>query len=200
MADQGVTAKTAGTFSNNLAYGGIDYFSDVDWFEFTAASDTYYRILIEGLDGGGLSALTGAELRLVDKKGVDLNSDSDPDNDYIPDTTSGGELDALIFINNEAKAGKYYVQVSGGTGLTGHYRLTLDPISDDYGQTSKTAGTLGSSDQSGRIDWGADIDWLKLDVAADTYYDISLDSSDLTDGTLRLLDKSGKDVTAEVAL
>ncbi|MFD2111103.1 hypothetical protein, partial [Thiorhodococcus fuscus] len=114
------------------------------------------------------------------------------------DTSTG--LGVITF-TTDAKGGTYYVQVGGASASDlGDYSLNVTTIVDDSGNTAKTAGTLGSSDQSGRIDWGADIDWLKLDVAADTYYDISLDSSDLTDGTLRLLDKSGKDVTAEVAL
>ncbi|WP_043758348.1 hypothetical protein, partial [Imhoffiella purpurea] len=170
MADQGVTAKTAGKFNNDLAYGGIDYISDVDWFEVSAEGDTLYKVILEGY--GTSDPLSDGTLRLLDKKGKEITDELPLTVEENPSTG----LYSLTFING-AKASDYFVAVAGDANLVGNYRLTLDTISDDYGDTAKTAGELAAAEQAGHIDWAGDVDWFALDVETDTHYTITLNST-----------------------
>lgn len=212
IIDQGSTAKTSGKFINNIASGGIDFEGDLDWFTFKSKPNTYYKITLDN------EALVNGKLTLRDSKtGLEPNTENNAlFSLYKSETVS--DFYTLEFLSS-SKATNYYIQVeSSDPASFGDYTLTLEEVSDDYLGTTKTKGNLTASTPiSGSIQWNgngdtdhasdvnkedadyADVDWIKLSAAANTFYTITLDDENvgeaLASGTLKLFDSKGKAVT-----
>lgn len=191
-SDPGTTTRTAGTFLNNRALGGIDFVGDLDWFKLSAQANTQYDIILSGY---GSTQLDTGTLRLVDSKGVDV-----PDIQLLDEFGDG--LYGIRFING-AKAGTYYLEVEGETDSPDEvlqYAITLTTVKDDFADSTKGAGFIGRSNLiNGAVQWYNDKDWFKFSALADTRYTVTLNpnldaDNQLSAGSLRLLDSKGLDV------
>ncbi|MFD2111102.1 hypothetical protein, partial [Thiorhodococcus fuscus] len=87
---------------------------------------------------------------------------------------------------------------------TGAYTVTVATEADDYGNTTKTAGTIASEDPyPGEIQWANDQDWIKLSVGPLAIYRVRVtegdgdSTQDLNDLVLR--DSKGNALTDNVS-
>ena len=188
--DFGETTKGAGKIGKSgLVSGAVQWAGDKDWLQLAAKADTLYRIVLSAGDGD--TPLEAGALQLLDSKGQALEFTSIED--------AGDGLVAIEF-KTGPKAAKYYIEVAGEAEKDlGQYKLTVTALEDDFGDTTKTAGTIGKSgSESGKVQWADDTDWFKLSAKADTLYQIVLTSAAeeaLEAGTLTLLDSKGIEIT-----
>ena len=170
--DYAANTGTTGTVTlGSVKRGEIDQPGDRDWFAVTLRAQRTYQIDLQ------------TDLRVPVNRVTNTRPDPylyglyDTNGDRIANT----EDDARVIFTPET-AGKYYIEVGEvGTGI-GAYRLTV--VQQDLPADIHTPATIavgGSTTDS--TDGPTDVDWFKVTLVADTYYQIDLKRT--VGGTLR---------------
>ena len=160
--------------TSNIATAG-----DRDWFAVTLEAGTTYRI---DLDGRWTNRGTLFDPYL---RGV-----HDSDGNLIAGTTSddGGYrvFNSRVYFTPEAD-GTYYVAAGARGSHTGTYRLSVADTTkpDDYTAAVDTTGALAvDGSATGEIETVRDRDWFAVTLEAGTSYQIDLEGSPTSQGTL----------------
>ena len=155
--------------------GSIETPGDVDWFAVSLSEGESvilrvqgdpFDVNVNGLETPALIGVYDAETQLV----------SEPDDD-------------IEHLFRAPSTGTYYVAVaSGQQGGTGDYTVFAYPgpdSPDDFDASVATTGRVevGSSVQ-GTIEWAHDVDWIAVDLAGGTRYQIDLEGVATDGGTL----------------
>lgn len=188
VSEQGVTddfAQTTGT-TGALPVGGsttgdIETAGDADWFEVTLVAGNTYQLLLEG------AATSGGTLADPLIQGIYTASGA-----LIPGTANddGGTGNNSLTEFTPTASGTYFVSAKAADDGTGTYKLSLTQTSsgapsDDFGQTTGTAGMVSSGGTAnGSIETVGDQDWFGVSMTAGRTYVINLEGSATGGGTL----------------
>ena len=169
---------TTGTVAvGGSAMGEIERAGDRDWFAVTLEAGTRYRIDLEG------SSTSAGTLRDPFLRGV-----HDANGNLIAGTVDDDEgtgLDSRLFFEPES-TGTYYVAAGGAGSRTGTYRLSVTELVDDHPAGIGTTGTVAAGGSAtGEIERAGDRDWFAVTLEAGTRYQIDLEGSSTSAGTLR---------------
>ena len=150
--------------------GEIETAGDRDWFAVQLKAGRWYRIDVEMHDAGN-GALEKPANVVIWQRGDKFST---LETTIRPGSCFGPETDVT-----------YYVEVAGREGDTGHYRLSVTEIADDFTAGTDTTGavTVGGS-VTGEIEWADDSDWFAVTLEAGKTYIIDLKGKDTGDGTL----------------
>ena len=168
------------------ATGNIETATDRDWFKVDLEAGNFYRIDLEGLDGGG-GAQPDPYLRNIrDSSGAEISGTGNDD-------IVGGVSDSRVIFTPTA-AGAYYLVASGfgGADDTGTYTLSVTELETrtEEGDTDFAASisTLGrvevGGSATGEIDPVADVDWFRVVLEAGKTYVFDLEGTETNAGTL----------------
>ena len=148
--------STTGT----LAVGGsssglINLAGDEDWFRLTLNANTLYSITTTRLVSNGVSNVS---LDVFDASG-----------NFVPALDTSG-FSALGFM--PSVSGTYYLAARSINA--GDYTVNLATSSDDYSNNPTTTGVVNvGSSVSGTINVAGDHDWFRVNLTANTLYDIT---------------------------
>ena len=161
--------------------GAVDYSGDNDWFVFDTEGGEVYEIIIS------LGSLTDSWVGLWDSQQFGLAYNDDYD----------GTPASRIVVDAPRSGGSYYV-VTGGTGGTGSYTLTisLSSLPDDHGSHFDTATSVMVGDSvEGVVDFDGDFDWFVFEAVEGKNYVIDVALGSLSDSEVFLVG-SDKEVLA----
>ena len=176
-ADFGGTIETAGTLElDSPVQGVINYAGDVDVFQIDVASSA----IIWFYSTGGTDT-TG---ELLTSEDVIIGSNDDGG---LP----GNGLN--FFVSGSLDPGTYYLKVRGYRNRTGEYVLHAEEKEDSTGTSDAVPLPLDGTAQ-GTFDNDTDVDFFKLELAADT--EIVLRSTGRTDTVASLSNSSGTEVAS----
>jgi hypothetical protein len=164
---------------NEFVTGDIDDGADVDWFEFDTVAGTTYTIAT------ALETLHDSFLKLYDRSGPIVIAEDDD---------GGGGLASQIVWTASA-SGAYFVEVSGYSGSTGTYQLTVrDRMApDDHGDDAPAATPVGGAGSIiGDIGAAGDKDWFSFQSVAGADYIFRTELISLSDSELTLIDRDGQ--------
>ena len=178
----GLFADTFGAAEvDEPALGTIESMGDRDRFDITLLAGVEYSISLEGIATGG-GSLTNPEITGVFASNGSLILNS-ADND------SGVDTNALVTGLTVPTDGLYQIEVAGAQGVsTGDYTLTVNftGFVDDF--LPGIAADLGSVAVGGRttgeIETIGDIDAFRVNLQANTTYQINILGRDSNNGTL----------------
>lgn len=190
---------TSGTITiGESTTGEIESDGDQDWFAVELQSGTTYQFNLEGNPTNDGTLINPKIWGIYDSSGNMM--------DDTVDNNSGYSLNARVEFTPES-SGTYYVvagsveEFLGGPSIltpgpyTGTYTISASISTesgvDDFVDTSSTTGEVevgGSA--TGEINWYGDLDWFKVELEADTRYQIDLegvmtDKGSLSDPYLR---------------
>nr|CRH07569.1 Protein of unknown function. Containing four cadherin domains and two bacterial pre-peptidase C-terminal domains [Candidatus Magnetococcus massalia] len=175
--DYAATTSTTGTLNvGSTATGSIEESLDSDWFAVTLSSGSIYTVDVEG------SATSKGTLSDPTLYGVYDSSGS-----LIPltgDTDSGTGANAQkTFV--PTSDGTYYLSVSSlGTGSYS-VGVSEQTSGDDYASTTSTSGQLSvGSSVTGSVEESYDTDWFAIYLTGGTSYQVDVEGSDTSKGTL----------------
>ena len=177
--DYPASTNTTGTVEvGGSVTGKIDFSGDRDWFAVTLEEGRSYWINIEG------ASTYHESLRDPLLAGV-----YDTDSQRISNTgdnNSGIGRNSRKLFTPEA-SGTYYIGVghSGGSYVTGTYRLSVTDAANEYSADTGTTGTVavgGSVTEA--IQFRGDEDWFAVTLEAGQLYRIDLEGSPTNAGTL----------------
>ena len=176
------TTDTIGRITlGNVARGDIEIAHDTDWFRIVLDANTDYQIDLEGTPTGS-GTLSDTYFRgIYDASGNKINN-------TINDDTAHSVNSQLIF--NTAESGTYYLSAGAFDRNIGTYALSINkvvsiPIADDFASTIDTTGEIEIGHTvKGRIELAGDTDWFRVDLTANTKYQINLEGAPTYSGTL----------------
>ena len=161
------------------ATGEINYRNDRDWFAVELDANSLYRIDLKGLRTGD-GTLNDPYLRGIhDPNGVYIHGTTDDDD--------GMGRNSRVTLR-AAEAGTYYVAAGAYGGGRGTYTLSVVELAggrDDFTASSQTTGAVevgGSA--TGEIERSFDLDWFRVNLDANTIYQIDLEGTGTWAGTL----------------
>ncbi|MEY2644894.1 MAG: hypothetical protein RLZZ611_1543, partial [Cyanobacteriota bacterium] len=171
--------------------GDLEVRSDHDWFQTVLQAGKTYRIQASGERSttSDYDPLRDPSISLRDSAGRRIAFDDD----------SGSGLNAELIFRPDTTQ-RFYLEIQDATDrYDGHYRISVQEASDDFGNTSATAQRLNSAISisiQGRIDYRTDVDLFRLELKGDQVYRLDLrglssQGGQLSDPILRLLDGSG---------
>ena len=190
----GETTSTAKSISSNsTTTGTIDSTSDNDWFKVYLSKGTVYTINLEG------SPTNKGTLSDPDIGGIYNSTGKYISSSYDYDSGTGYNAKKIFTVDVSAY---YYIEASGFRSETGSYELSIKQtggVGFDVGNTVSTsqAMSIGSS-VSGTINATNDYDWYKVYMYAGKTYQIDIEGSATSGGTLTnpflrgIYDASGK--------
>jgi|GEM_PF-2766208 len=139
--------------------GSINYFTDADWFEFTADKTGTYNIFSTGN--------TDMYGELYDYNGYKLAYDDDSNGSRQFRMTTSLTAGETYYLN------AHHFSILG----TGAYRVEIDePLSDidDYGDSLSTANDINpGTNLNGEINDAGDVDWFKFTAARTGSYTVA---------------------------
>ena len=167
---------------------GTVYDFDTDWFAVELEAGRTYRIDMKGENADTDNDLT---LRLPE-----IHAIYDADSNYLPNTSSRGATDDANSSHHLARVeftpeddGTYYIAATGEAHEWGSYELTVIDITqddDEYPADRSTTGrVIVGIPVTGKIDFNRDVDWFKLNISAETRYQIDLEGQETDSGSLR---------------
>jgi len=181
--DHGSQSSAATSLSPDVDTAGVlEVTSDLDYFSFDAATDSYYV-----LTTGSFTSLDTV-LTLYDVDGTtSLAFDDD----------SGPEYLSQIIFKPEA-GGTYFVAVGSFASLfSGSYTVTLNVIADDHENTSQGSTALTSGvELAGEIEVDQDVDTFSFSASVGSFYVIGTALGTLHDTVISVLDPDGETVLA----
>ncbi|MFZ2724938.1 MAG: DUF4347 domain-containing protein, partial [Methylococcaceae bacterium] len=168
----GSIALTAGSGS---VTGIIETTGDEDWFKVSLIAGTKYVIDLEGLSTSKGTLSDPYFLGIYDSTSKYLG--------YSNDDSGSGTNAQVAFM--PTSSGDYYLDAAALSSVTGNYKLSITSFTDSYTADSTTVGTLIVGNAvSSNIDISSDEDWFKVALNAGTTYQIDLEGSDSSNGTL----------------
>lgn len=181
----GDTTTTATIAAGSAVDGTLDVPGDTDWFAFTPVLGAAYTIDLEGF---GTNALSDPLVRLFDGSGTELDSNDD-----------GGEgLNSQLTWLADTGSTVYIAAESFGNFGSGDYRISVataqEAGGDVPGDPSTTETLSLGTVREGILEVSGDTDWYRLEVEAQTQYQISLEGMGdprLRDPLVRVFDTSG---------
>ncbi|MFZ2726866.1 MAG: DUF4347 domain-containing protein [Methylococcaceae bacterium] len=170
-ADTTTTGILSTVPSSTLA--NIDTSGDEDWFKVSLVANTSYVIDLEGSDTGKGTLSNPYFYGIYDSNALFLG--------YSNDNNGTNHNSRVVFI--PTATGDYYLDAGASNG-TGTYLLSVTP--SDYAADISTVGLIDSIPNavSSLIDTPFDEDWFKVNLTAGLTYQIDLESSATSKGTL----------------
>ena len=164
----------------------IVYDFDTDWFAVELEAGRTYRIDMKGAIPTNDLTLRLPEIHAIyDADGVDLPNTSS--RDATDDANSSHHLARVEFTPEDD--GTYYIAATGEAHEWGSYELTVIDITQDDDEHPADRSTTGRVIVgilvTGKIDFNRDVDWFKLNISAETRYQIDLEGQETDSGSLR---------------
>ena len=184
---------------NNKDDTSDDFHSDEDWLKLNLEAGKGYTIQVRGSDSSPSGGTLGEPVFSLRERFNGRTTWWDGEIDGTTGTASllfGPRSDEDIFIMVRDKT----------RNSVGTYTVDVTEITtDDYAASDSTTGTVDvGGSATGTIDWINDVDWVKVDLAADTAYRIDVlgessgaDGGTLTDPYMRFYNPSGKQVGSD---
>ena len=165
---------------------GTVYDFDTDWFAVDLKAGRTYRIDMKGETPDDDLTLHLPEIHAIyDADGVDLPNTSS--RDATDDANSSHHLARVEFTPEDD--GTYYIAATGEAHEWGSYELTVIDITEDADEHPADRSTTGrvivGIPVTGKIDFNRDVDWFKLNISAETRYQIDLEGQETDSGSLR---------------
>ena len=180
--DFGETSSSSGSVSvGGASNGSIEMAEDRDWFSVSLQAGQEYQINLEGSPTNA-GTLTDTYIRGIYDAGGNLITGTSNDD--------GGEGRNSQLSFTPASNGTYFISASGYGSQTGTYKLSVDgevstDSDDDYGSTVSTAGLLRlDNTKNAEIEIAQDTDWFSISLQAGQTYQIDLEGSPTSAGTL----------------
>lgn len=159
---------------------------DIDWFSFMVEDNSFVSISTQhGLDLNTAFTVFGSDGTTVVAESIETDS-------LV--TTS-----RLVLANLEA--GTYFVALDALPNQTGGYQLEIEPIviSDDHDNDISEATRFDPGQQQvGRINYGADTDWLRATARRERRYEIRLDATTASSVHARILGRDRETLLGEI--
>ncbi len=172
------TSTTGSVTVDGSTTGTIERLGDLDWFAVTLEGYATYRFDLEGI-GEDWPLLEGKFIRgIYDSNGNVFAST------YTPESRD----DEVRAVFAPEQGGTYYVAVGAGETFfgTGKYRLSATKFIPEVSDWLDTQGRVGvGSYVAGAIEKASDRDWFRVTLEAGTTYQINLEGSPTSQGTLR---------------
>ena len=185
-ADFPATTATSGRVDVGAsATGNIGTGGDQDWFRVDLEAGKFYRIDLEGSNGGG-GTLADPYLRNIrDSSGTEI-SETENDDGAV------GNADSQVIFTPTADGAHYLVASGFGGNDTGTYTLSVTEVAPrtaeggtDFAGSTATLGRVevgGSA--TGEIDPADDVDWFSVVLEAGKTYEFELEGEDTSAGSL----------------
>nr|CRH07116.1 Exported protein of unknown function. Containing Cadherin domains [Candidatus Magnetococcus massalia] len=174
--DYSATTSGAGTITvGSSATGVIEESNDHDWFAVTLTAGTTYQIDLEGADTSKGSLVNPTFYGVYTSAGSMVTGSAD--------WNGGVGLNAQE-IFTATSSGTHYL--SAGSHLTGSYTLSIsETVADDYSEAASGSGSVSvGGSVTGEIEQGYDKDWFAVTLTAGTTYQIDLEGSATSQGSL----------------
>lgn len=174
------TSTTGQVAVDGSSQGNIEIAGDRDWFAVELLANHRYEIDLGGSPSlGGTLADTYLH-GLYDSAGNLLAGTANDDSDTSTDSQS---------TFTASTGGRYYIAAGGARGEIGTYKVSIADLgvlpSDDFGQTTDTAGSLLVDDSTtGSIEQAGDRDWFAVELIADRTYHVNIEGSESGAGSL----------------
>lgn len=177
--DYAADTSTSGSLSaGGTIAGDIEESYDQDWFAVSLTAGHEYQINLEG-NPTSAGTLSDTYLRgIYDASGSLISGTSNDD---------GGTGYNSTVSYTASSSGTYYISAGAYGSGTGTYRLSLDDMGsvDDYAADTSTQGSLTvGGHQTGEIEESSDQDWFSVSLTAGHTYQIDLEGSPSSMGTL----------------
>ncbi len=177
--DYGQTGANSGALTvGSSSTGEIEAAGDEDWFAVNLTGGRSYTIDLEGA-GTGAGSLRDPYLRgIFDASGAVISGTLDDDGGQ-------GLNSQLEFVADSS--GLYFISAGAFGSNTGTYTVAIEEQSviDDFGSSVGAAGTIeAGSFATGEIEEAHDTDWFGADLVAGRSYEIHLEGSATSGGTL----------------
>ncbi|HWA01312.1 MAG TPA: PPC domain-containing protein [Caulobacterales bacterium] len=194
--DKSTRARLA---AGQTVQGALEYEGDTDWFRLSVRTGQIYHLSLDA--GGGDAGLSDPLLILHDANGDEIAR-----NDDAPPTgEQGGTLNSRLDYVPSAR-GDVFVEARGfNENATGAYVLRAETSAlphDDFANGRNTRGRLAvGQTQRGAIEYGGDVDWLRVTLADGQIYRFQAKSAagegPLADPVIRLLDAQGTELASD---
>ena len=172
------TSTTGSVTVDGSTTGTIERLGDLDWFAVTLEGYATYRFDLEGI-GEDWPLLEGKFIRgIYDSNGNLFGGTSTPES----------RDDEVRAVFAPEQGGTYYVAVGAGETFsgTGKYRLSATKFIPEVSDWLDTEGRVGvGSYVAGAIEEASDRDWFRVTLEAGTTYQVDLEGSPTSQGTLR---------------
>ena len=172
------TSTTGSVTVDGSTTGTIERLGDLDWFAVTLEGYATYRFDLEGI-GEDWPLLEGKFIRGIYDSNGNLFGGT-----YTPESRD----DEVRAVFAPEQGGTYYVAVGAGETFfgTGKYRLSATKFIPEVSDWLDTQGRVGvGSYVAGAIEKAYDRDWFRVTLEAGTTYQIDLEGSPTSQGTLR---------------
>ncbi|HEY0845728.1 MAG TPA: pre-peptidase C-terminal domain-containing protein [Noviherbaspirillum sp.] len=176
-SDIAASTSTTGTVSvGSSVTGTIGSAADADWYAVSLTGGVTYNIQLQGAYSNNgtlhdplISGIYNSSGTLMDDSYADDSDGLDSSLDFTPTTT-----------------GMYYVAAEGYGTSVGTFRLSVSQIasSDLAANTSTTGRVLVNGTATSSIETANDQDWFAVSLTAGTRYQIDLEGSPTSGGTL----------------
>ena len=177
--DYAASTATSGSVAvDGSTTGTIERLGDLDWFAVTLERYATYRFDLEG---------TGENWPLLEGKFIQGIYDSNG-NVFAGTYTPEWRDDEVRAVFAPEQDGTYYVAVGAGETFfgTGKYRLSATKFIPEVSDWLDTKGRVGvGSYVAGAIEEASDRDWFRVTLEAGTTYQVDLEGSPTSQGTLR---------------
>ena len=177
--DYAASTATSGSVAvDGSTTGTIERPGDLDWFAVTLERYATYRFDLEG---------TGENWPLLEGKFIQGIYDSNG-NVFAGTYTPESRDDEVRGVFAPEQGGTYYVAVGAGETFfgKGEYRLSATKFIPEVSDWFDTKGRVGvGSYVAGAIEKAHDRDWFRVTLEAGTTYQIDLEGSPTSQGTLR---------------
>ncbi|WP_269617152.1 pre-peptidase C-terminal domain-containing protein [Prochlorococcus marinus] len=181
--DYTANTSTTGSISvGGTTTGNIEIANDRDWFKVNLVAGNEYQIDLEGSPTSN-GTLSDPYLRgIYNSSGVFISGTSNDDG-------GSGRNSRLTY--TPTSTGTYYIAASGYESsyydYLGTYKLTITQttVADDYTANTSTAGSISvGGSKTGSIEVASDQDWFKVNLVSGNIYQIDLEGSPTSNGTL----------------
>ncbi len=175
------TSTTAVLDIGNSVTSEIDSSGDHDWFAVSLQAGHTYQINLEGSPTSAGTLIDTFLRGIYDANGNLISETSDDD--------GGVSLNSLLEFTAPT-TGTYFISAGAFFSDTGTYRLSISDlgggdVGDDYGESPSIAGTIGvGGSVTGEIETPNDRDWFAVSLQAGSTYQIDLEGSPTSAGTL----------------
>ncbi|MCV2888457.1 pre-peptidase C-terminal domain-containing protein [Ruegeria aquimaris] len=173
------TGTTGAAVVDGSVTGAIETGGDHDWFRVNLTAGTTYNIDLEGAPTGKGTLPDTLLYGLRDASG-----------NLIPGTTNddgGTGLNSHVEFT-AASSGIYYVDVGAYGANEGTYTLSIAAertVTDDFSAGTDTTGSVSvGGSRTGNIEAPSDQDWFRVSLVAGHTYQVDLEGSPTSGGTL----------------
>ena len=170
------TATSGSVAVDGSATGTIERLGDLDWFAVILEHYATYRFDLEGI-GEDWPLLEGKFIRGI----------YDSNGNVFAGTYTPEWRDEVRAVFAPEQSGTYYVAVGAGETFfgTGEYRLSATKFIPEVSDWLDTQGRVGVGfSVAGAIEGAHDRDWFRVTLKAGTTYQIDLEGSPTSQGTL----------------